>query len=122
MNKKDLKIEYIKGNKHAGGQHRNSTNSAVRITHIPTGLTAYADERSQHHSKKLAMADLKQKLDALKEEKRAAARKSKRDKAIKDRTVVRTYDYKSGTVKDHRNGKRASIKDILDKGKIDLLR
>ncbi len=116
----DLKIEYMRGTG-PGGQHRNKTESACRITHLPTGISAYADERSQHHSRKLAMKTLENRLKKAKEDKKAAAKKSRRDAAIHDRTIIRTYHFLRGTVKDHRNGKTASLKDVLEKGRIDLL-
>lgn len=121
MNKSDLKIEYMRGTG-PGGQHRNKTSSACRITHIPTGISAYADERSQKHSKKKAMADLKQKLQDVVDEQRAARKKSRRDHLIHNMETIRTYDFKRSRVKDHRTKKEASLKDVLTKGKIELLR
>jgi peptide chain release factor 1 len=121
MKKKDLKIEYMRGTG-PGGQHRNKTDSACRITHIPTGVSAYADERSQHHSKKKAMAELEQRLKDIKAEKKAAEKKAKRDHAIHNTERIRTYDFKKGIVTDHRTGKKASLKEVMEKGRIDLLR
>ena len=119
--KSDLKIETMRGTG-PGGQHRNKTDSAVRITHKPTGITAYADERSQSHSKKAAMAQLREKLLAIKSDQKASEKKERRDEAIKPQAAIRTYDFKSGVVRDHRTGKKASIKDVLVKGKLELLR
>ena len=119
--KTDLRIETMRGQGN-GGQHRNKTDSACRITHLPTGLTAYADERSQHHSRKAAMATLRQRLREMKQARRAEKKKARRDHAIHNMRTVRTYDFKASRVKDHRTGKSASIKDVLDKGKIELLR
>ena len=121
MKKTDLKIEYMRGTG-PGGQHRNKTDSACRITHISTGISAYADERSQHHSRKKAMAELEQRLKDVKAEKLAKDKKATRDYAIHNTKRIRTYDFKSGIVTDHRTGKKASIKDVLEKGRIDLLR
>jgi len=61
-------------------------------------------------------------LAEAKAEKRAAEKKADRDAKIHDNTTVRTYDFKSGLVKDHRSGKSATIKQVLGKGRIDLLR
>lgn len=121
MNKNDLKFEFIRGTG-PGGQHKNKTCSACRVTHIPTGITAYADERSQKHSKKMALKELESRVNNLKEEEKAKEKKAKRDYAIHNTEVIRTYDFKHQTVKDHRSKKTASIKDILGKGKLDLLR
>ena len=96
--------------------------TACRITHIPTGISAYADERKRKDSYRNAYNDLLRKLSDLKAEKIAAAKKRRRDKAIKDTRTVRTYDDKKGTVTDHRTGKTASWKDVVVKGKIDKLR
>ena len=120
--KKDLKIEYMRG-QGPGGQHRNKTDSACRITHIPSGISAYADERSQHHSRKCAMKELVSRLQNLAAEQQASAKKERRDSKVKNpERAIRTYDFKSGVVTDHRTGKKASIKNILQKGKLDLLR
>jgi protein subunit release factor A len=62
MNLKDLKIEFFKSSG-PGGQHKNKRNMAVRITHLPTGLTAVGQEsRSQASNKELALERLKAKL------------------------------------------------------------
>lgn len=121
VKKKDLKIEYMRGTG-PGGQHRNKTDSACRITHIPTGISAYADERSQHHSRKKAMAELEQRIRQAKLDKQAEAKKTRRDHAIHNTERIRTYDFSRGVVTDHRTGKTASLKNILEKGRLDLLR
>ena len=65
VRKSDLRIDTLRGSG-AGGQHRNKTDSAVRITHKPTGLVGYAeDERSQARNKKLAFQRLTDKLVPL---------------------------------------------------------
>jgi peptide chain release factor 1 len=121
MNKEDLKIEFMRG-KGPGGQHRNKTDSACRITHIPTGITSYADERSQHHSKRKAMSKLKMRISKNKNALVAQKKKARRDHVIHERNIIRTYNYKSQTVTDHRSKKTASLKEVLLKGKIELLR
>ena len=118
---KDVKIEYTKGTG-PGGQNKNKVETACRLTHEPTGIQAYADCRTRRQSYKQAMKTLKKRLKDAESEKEAIAKKEKRDKAIKDTQRIRTYDFKSGVVTDHRTGKKASIKDVLGKGKIDLLR
>lgn len=120
--KNDLKVEYMRGTG-PGGQHRNKTDSACRITHIPTGISAYADERSQKNSRRLAMNELVKRLRDIQKEKKAAEKKERRDHKVKNpERAIRTYDYKAGLVYDHRTGKSATIKDILKKGKLELLR
>jgi peptide chain release factor 1 len=118
--KSDMKIETIRG-KGPGGQHRNKTDSMVRITHLPTGIVVSVDGRHQHRNRKQAIAELERRLRESKLQQQAARKKARRDAAIHDRTTVRTYNFARGTVKDHRTGKTASVKDILEKGKLDLL-
>lgn len=63
INEKELKIETTRGKVHAGGQHQNTTDSCVRITHIPTGtVVVSSDERSQVQNKKVALERLVMKL------------------------------------------------------------
>lgn len=119
--KKDLKIERIRG-KGPGGQNKNKVCSCIRITHLPTGTVVRIDGRDQGKNLKMAMKELEDRLTGQKEAKRATAKKARRDVAIKDETTIRTYDYKSGLVRDHRTGKSASIKDVLQKGHLDLLK
>jgi peptide chain release factor 1 len=121
IQKSDCKIETMRGTG-PGGQHRNKTDSAVRITHEPTGISAYADERSQANSKRKAWKELEQRIIQSIIDKKEADKKSKRDFKIHNTKTIRTYDFKSGIVKDHRTGKTATIKEVLEKGKIDLLR
>lgn len=122
INKKDLKIETMRGTG-PGGQHKNKTDSAVRITHIPTGINSYADERSQKHSKRKAIKDLKKKIQNRLKEVNAKNKKSRRDKIIKPGAcpIIRTYNYSKGIVIDHKTNKVASLKSILFKGKLDKL-
>jgi protein subunit release factor A len=70
----------------------------------------------------MALRELEDRIANQQHDKRAATRKTRRDVAIHDHTTIRTYDYKSGLVRDHRTGKSASIKDVLIKGQIDKLR
>ena len=120
INKKDCKIEKMRG-QGPGGQHRNKTDSAVRITHIPTGISAYSDERSQKNSLKNAWKELEKRLLNIQKDKVAENKKKKRDHAIHNTPTIRTYDYSRGIVKDHRTKKTASLKNVLEKGRFDLL-
>ncbi|MEO1527065.1 MAG: peptide chain release factor-like protein [Planctomycetota bacterium] len=122
LKKSDLKIETMRGTG-PGGQHRNKTDSAVRITHLPTGISAYADERSQSVSKRKAMAELERRLTERKAKRSASRRKQVRDEKVKNPTgAIRTYNFCRGVVKDHRTGKTASVKEVVGKGRIELLR
>jgi peptide chain release factor 1 len=105
-----------------GGQHRNKTDSAVRITHIPSGISAFADERSQFVSRRKALKALQDRLREAKANRMADQIKSRRDWAIHNTRTIRTYDYSRGLVTDHRSKKNATLKNIIEKGKLELLR
>jgi len=119
--KNGVQVEYLRGTG-PGGQNRNKIESACRLTDIATGIQAYADCRTQATSYRKALAELTNRIAESKLAKKAADKKKHRDAIIHDHTVVRTYNYSRGQVKDHRTDKTASIKDIVEKGKLDLLR
>ena len=109
----------------AGGQHVNTTDSAVRITHIPTGVVAECqDERSQHNNRHKAMIALRTKLLDQKireeDEKRSSEIKSKLgtgDRAEK----IRTYNYPQNRVSDHRINLSLKNLDQIMQGDLDTL-
>ena len=101
----DLKIDTMRA-QGAGGQHVNKTESAIRITHIPTGTIVFVqEERSQHKNKAKALAYLRTKLYDTQRRKLDAERAAERKGQIGsgDRSErIRTYNYPQGRVTDHR--------------------
>lgn len=107
INPADLQIDtYRSGG--AGGQHVNKTESAIRITHLPTGVVVECqDERSQHKNKEKALKVLRSRLyEAMqKEQTDAIAGERKQQVGTGDRSErIRTYNYPQGRVTDHRIG------------------
>src|SRR6202049_4551846 len=105
VNDKDLRIDVYRASG-AGGQHVNKTESAVRITHLPTGIVvAMQEEKSQHKNKAKAMKILKARIFEAERERQASARAAERKGLVGsgDRSErIRTYNFPQGRVSDHR--------------------
>ena len=124
LNPAELRIDTFRASG-AGGQHVNKTDSAVRITHLPTGVVVECqDERSQHKNRSRAMALLKAKLQAAEQEKRASeqARSRKLQVGTGDRSErIRTYNFPQGRVTDHRINLTLYQLDAVMNGELDAL-
>ncbi len=122
INDKDLKIETFRSSG-AGGQHVNKTDSAIRITHLPTGITVQCQaERSQHRNKSTAMKVLMSRLyqHYKEEEKKKMEKIESQKKSIEWGSQIRSYVFHPyNMVKDHRTGVETSNTQSVMDGEID---
>ena len=126
LNPADLRIDTFRASG-AGGQHVNKTDSAIRITHIPTGVVVECqDERSQHKNRSRAMSLLKARLLAAEREKQQSQQAQSRKLQVGsgDRSErIRTYNFPQGRVTDHRiNLTLYKLDDVMNGNLDELIR
>ena len=117
----DLRIDTMRASG-AGGQHVNTTNSAVRITHLPTGIVVTSSEKSQHQNRAIAMQVLRARLYDLERQRRASERAADRKGQVGsgDRSErIRTYNFPQGRLTDHRIGLTLYKLDQVMQGDVD---
>jgi peptide chain release factor 1 len=122
INPADLQIDTFRASG-AGGQHINKTDSAIRITHLPTGTVVECqDERSQHKNREKAMKVLRSRILQAEQDKQSAAIAGERRAQVGtgDRSErIRTYNYPQGRVSDHRIGLTLYKIDYILNGDLD---
>lgn len=106
-----------------GGQHRNKTMSAIRATHLPTGIQACSATKSQHRNKELALGALKARIIEQRKNTDNASRNSNRKAQLgtgERSDKIRTLAYQRDRVENHVNGKRMPIRDY-ERGAVDQI-
>ena len=120
----DLRIDRMRAGG-AGGQHVNKTESAIRVTHLPTGIMVVSAEKSQHQNLRLAMQVLRSRLYEIERQKAADERAQARKEQVGsgDRSQrIRTYNFPQGRVSDHRiNLTLHKLEQVLDGSALDEL-
>ena len=121
INANDLRIDTMRSSG-AGGQHVNTTDSAVRITHLPTGIVVTSSEKSQHRNREIAMQVLRTRLFDMErqkaDEERSANRKSQVGSGDRSERI-RTYNFPQGRLTDHRIGLTLYKLDAVMAGDLD---
>jgi peptide chain release factor 1 len=124
INKADLRVDTFRASG-AGGQHVNKTDSAIRITHIPTGVVVECqDERSQHKNRARAMSLLQAKLLRNAQDKQASEQAETRRNLVGtgDRSDrIRTYNFPQGRMTDHRINLTLYKLDEIMEGALDAI-
>ncbi|MDZ7708703.1 MAG: peptide chain release factor 1 [Roseovarius sp.] len=117
----DLRIDTMRASG-AGGQHVNTTDSAVRITHIPTGIVVTSSQKSQHRNREIALEVLRARLFDMERQKAQGDRAATRAAQVGsgDRSErIRTYNFPQGRVTDHRIGLTLYKLDQVMQGDLD---
>jgi peptide chain release factor 1 len=117
----DIRIDTMRSSG-AGGQHVNTTDSAVRITHMPSGIVVTSSEKSQHQNRAKAMAVLRSRLYDMERQKADSARSADRKSQVGsgDRSErIRTYNFPQGRMTDHRINLTLYSLDRIMEGEID---
>lgn len=113
---RDLEVKTCRGSG-AGGQHRNVTDSAVQITHLPTGLQVRCEsERSQHQNKAVGLGLLRARLQEAEQERRTSARDGRRRRQVGSgmrADKIRTIALQRDSVTDHQTGRSMRAKKYL---------
>ncbi|NRA42173.1 MAG: peptide chain release factor 1 [Pseudomonadales bacterium] len=124
INKADLRVDTFRASG-AGGQHVNKTDSAIRLTHIPSGIVVECqDERSQHKNRARAMSLLQAKLNSMAADSAAQAHSDERRNLVGsgDRSErIRTYNFPQGRVTDHRINLTLYKLDEFMQGDVDIV-
>lgn len=111
----DIVIKYSRGSG-PGGQHKNKTDSCVHMTHIPTGITARIDGRSQHRNKEIARELLESRVASEQKKSRYSSVEQDRKNKVgsgQRGDKIRTYRVKDDIVQDHRTNTKLSLKKVL---------
>lgn len=124
LNMDELRIETTRGTGN-GGQHKNTTDSCVVITHLPTGIKVVRDGRSQHKNKEEAFDEIKHRINEYYKNgfnnDLSNVRRDQIGNGNRGSEKRRTYNQKADSVTDHINGRSMSLKQFL-KGRIDLIK
>jgi peptide chain release factor 1 len=120
IDKNIFKVDVTKGTG-AGGQHKNKVETCAIVTHVPSGLQEKCEEtRYKNKNIETAYKRLVKRLQKIALDLKMEELNEKRKEAIKKNGTIRTYNFQRGTVKDHRTGKTANLKKVLD-GHLDLI-
>jgi len=107
-----------------GGQHKNKTSSAIRMVHKPTGISIFIDGRYQHQNKKTALRFLTARVNSLYKTDKNNKYNKERKEQVGGGTrsnKIRTYNFLKKRVTDHRTNQKCNIKQVMKKGRFDLL-
>ena len=114
IDKNIFKVDVTKGTG-AGGQHKNKVETCAVVTHILSGLSEKCEEtRYKNKNIETAYKRLVKRLQKIALDQKMEELNEKRRETIKKNGTIRTYNFQRGTVKDHRTGKTANLKKVLD--------